>query len=261
MHKRAAVSAHLQHTGSQDHLSDPLGRMAQPQNRRGLIARFAHACVQQHIAGDLALVDGDDPRLAELERSIEKTAHRHDPGSWARLRTIPGVGNILALVRRYAIEAIARFPRVQAFVSYSRLVKRARASHGQRQGTSDKKIANAHLTWAFAEAAVRFLKHNEPGQQYLATLATTHGNGKALSILAHTLGRAVYCMLTPHLACDQATFLATEGWRERPTLASHWSQRGTRHTPVASTRGLRLVGHEPAPAVHVPNSTPGILWR
>jgi transposase len=209
MHKRAAVSAHLQHTGSQDHLSDPLGRMAQPQNRRGLIARFAHACVQQHIAGDLALVDGDDPRLAELERSIEKTAHRHDPGSWARLRTIPGVGNILALVRRYAIEAIARFPRVQAFVSDSRLVTRARESHGQRHGTRGKKIGTAPRPWAFSEAAGRLLKHNEPAHKSLATRATTHGQGQALSILAHQRGRAVYVRLTPHVAFAQATFLAT----------------------------------------------------
>jgi transposase len=209
MHKRAELYAHIQNTGSQYNLSDPLGRIAKPQNRRGLIERFDHACVQKNIAVDLALVDFYDPLLAELERYIEKTAHGHDPVSLALLRTIPGVGKILALVLLYEIEDIARFPRVQEFVSYSRLVKSARESNGKRHGTSGKKIGNAHLKWAFSEAAVLFLKNNEPGQKYLAKLATQHGKGKALSILAHKLGRAVYFMLKHQVAFDQAKFLAT----------------------------------------------------
>ena len=66
-----------------------------------------------------------------------------------------------------------------------------------------------------------FLKHNEPAKKYLATLATRHGKGKALSILAHKLGRAVYCMLKNHVAFDQEKFLAASGWRERTSLASN----------------------------------------
>jgi transposase len=103
----------------------------------------------------------------------------------------------------------ARFARVQAFVSYGRLVKSTRESHGKRHGTSGKKIGNAHLTWAFTAAAVLFRKHNQPAKNYLAQLATRHGKGKALSILAHTLGRAVYCLLKNQEACNQEKFLAT----------------------------------------------------
>jgi transposase len=209
MHKRAELYAHIQNTASQYNLSDPLGRIAKPQNRRGLIERFDHRCVQKNMAVDVALVDFYDPLLAELERYIEKTAHGHDPVSLALLRTIPGVGKILALVMLYEIEQIARFPRVQEFVSYCRLVKSAKESHGKRYGTSGKKIGNAHLKWAFSEAAVLFLKNNEPAQKYLAKLATRHGKGQALSILAHKLGRAVSCMLKNQVVFDQEKFLAT----------------------------------------------------
>jgi transposase len=209
MHQRAELYAHIQHTASQYNLSAPLGRIAKPQNRRGLIERFDHRCVQKNTAVAVALVDCYDPLLAELERSIEKTAHGHDPVSLALLRTIPGVGNILALVMRSEIEQIARFPRVQAFVAYGRLVKSAHEAHGKRCGTSGQKLGHAHLKWAFSEAAGRFLKHNEPAQKYLAKLATRHGKGKALSILAHQRGRAVYCMLKHQVAFDQAKFLAT----------------------------------------------------
>jgi hypothetical protein len=261
MPKRAEWYAHIQHTGSQYHLSAPLGRIAKPQNRRGLLERFEHACVQQTMAGDLALVDFDEPLLAEWERSLEKTAHSHEPVSLALVRTIPGVGQLLALVLRYDIEDIARFPRVQACVSSCRLVKRARASHGKRHGPSGKKSENAHLKWAFSEAAGLFRKHNPSAPKYLATRATKHGTGTALALLAPQLGRAVSCMLKHHGACDQAKCLATQGWRERTHLASHWRHRGKRHTPAAPNRALRRVGHEPAPAVPVPTGTPGILWR
>jgi transposase len=208
MHTRAELSAHSQNTASQSNLGDPVGRIATPRNRRGLLERVDHGCVQQNRALDLALVDFYDPLLAEVEHSIEKTARGHDPVSLALLRTIPGVGNIVALVRLSESEEITRFPRVQACVSDGRLVKRARASKGTRPGTSGQKRGNAHLQWAFSAAAVLFLKNHEPARKYVATRATRHGKGQALSIRAHQLGRAVYDRLTQQVACDQAKFLA-----------------------------------------------------
>jgi transposase len=232
LHQRAEWYAPIQHTASESNLSAPLGRIAKPQNRRGLLARFDHGCVQQNMAVDTALLDGYDPLLAALEHSIETTAHRHDPVSLARLRTIPGVGNILALVLRDEIEEIARFPRVQACVASGRMVKSAREAHGTRDGPSGQKIGNAHLTWAFSEAAVLFLKPHEPAQQYLTKRAHSRGQGKGLSILAHKRGRALYGMLNKPVAFDQEKCMATEGWRERTSLASHGSHRGQRPHPL-----------------------------
>ena len=74
-----------------------------------------------------------------------------------------------------------RFPRVQAFVSYGRLVKGAKASAGKRDGTSGTKIGNADLKWAFSEAAVLFFRAHPAGQKYLARLEKKHGKGKALT--------------------------------------------------------------------------------
>ena len=48
-----------------------------------------------------------------------------------------------------------------------------------------------------------FLKGNEPGKKYLNRLTKKHGKGKALSILAHKLGRAVYFMLKNKKPFDQ----------------------------------------------------------
>jgi hypothetical protein len=70
-----------------------------------------------------------------------------------------------------------------------------------------KKIGTAYLKWAFSDAAVLFLRHNPAGQKFLAKLERKHGTGKALTILAHKLGRAVYYMLKRQTVFDMETFL------------------------------------------------------
>jgi transposase len=111
----------------------------------------------------------------------------------------------------YEIHDIHRLPSGQDFASYCRLVKGANESAGKRVGTSGKKIGNAHLKWAFSEAATLFLRNNPDGQQYLARLEKKHEQGKALTILAHKLARAVYYRLKGKTAFDMAMFLRASG--------------------------------------------------
>ena len=101
------------------------------------------------------------------------------------LRTVPGIGKILSVVLRYESHDLQRFPRVQDFVSYCRLVTWAKESAGKRDGVSGTKIGNASRTWAFSAAAVRFARANPAGQKWLARLANTPGQGNALTVLAH----------------------------------------------------------------------------
>jgi len=58
-----------------------------------------------------------------MERDIISMARHHDPVAHALLNTVPGMENI-SLVILYEIEDIKRFPSVQDFASYSRLVKK-----------------------------------------------------------------------------------------------------------------------------------------
>jgi transposase len=85
---------------------------------------------------------------------------------------------------------------LQEFASYARLIKCTHESGGKKLGTGGAKMGNVHLKWAFSEAAVTFLRHNREGQKMLACLRKKHGKGKALSILAHKIGRAVFYMLS-----------------------------------------------------------------
>jgi transposase len=71
------------------------------------------------------------------------------------------------------------------------------------------KMGNVHLKWAFSEAAVLFVRHSAQGKKLLARLEQRFGKGKALSVLAHKLGRAAYFMLAREKVFDMQRFAAT----------------------------------------------------
>jgi transposase len=205
--KRGELLAHVQNTNSQYNLPVIGKKIAYKANREGVAERFADPAVQKSIEVDLALITYYDALLRDVELTIVKTAKHHDANTLYLLQTVPGIGKILSLVLLYEIHQIDRFPRVQDFASYCRLVKCAKESAGKRSGTSGTKIGNAHLKWAFSEAAVLFLRDNPAGQKFLTRLEKKHSKGKALTILAHKLARAVYYMLKQKTAFDMSKFL------------------------------------------------------
>ena len=209
--KRGELLAHVQNTNSQYNLPALGQKIAYKANRDGVAERFVDPAVQKSIEIDLALIGDYDELLRDLELAIGKAARHHDANTLYLLRTVPGIGKILSLVLLYEIHDIERFPRVQDFASYCRLVKCAKESAGKRSGTSGAKIGNAHLKWAFSEAAVLFLRDNPAGQKFLTRLEKKHSKGKALTILAPKVARAVYDRLQRKPAFDMHKFLNAEG--------------------------------------------------
>src|SRR5262249_51841256 len=145
---------------------------------------------------------------------------------------------ILALVLLYEIHDIGRFPSVQDFVSYCRLVKCSKESDGKHYGYSGAKIGNAHLKWAFSEAAVLCLRQNAPAQRFVARLAQQHGQGRPLAILAHNLARAVYYMRRRQQVFDPTRFFGgattpppTRQAARPVRLAANWNPRAPRMVP------------------------------
>ena len=194
--KRGQLLAHIQNTIHTYNLPAFEKRIAYPANREGLGKHFPDPSVRRSIELDVALLDRYDSLLTELELDLVRQAKQHDPDTFHRLRSVPGIGKILALTILYEIHDIGRFDRVQQFASYARLVKCARESAGKRLGTSGAKQGNVHLKWAFSEAAVLFLRHCPEGRKIISRLERKHGKPKALSILAHKLGRTVYHLLS-----------------------------------------------------------------
>ena len=204
---RAGLLAHIQNTTSQYNLPPLPQRISYKANRSTVPDHFPDPRVRKSIEADLCLIDHYDERLNDLELYLVRTAKIDDADTFYRLRSVPGIGKILALVMLYEIHDIARFPTVQDFLSYARLVKCAKESAGKHYGYGGAKIGSVYLKWAFSEAATLFLRHNGLGQACFARLECTHGNAKARSVLAQKLGRAVYCMLSHRTAFDLKKFV------------------------------------------------------
>jgi transposase len=206
--RRSELLAHIQNTASQYNLPPVSLRVDNPVQREQIPAHFPDPTVRRSIELDLSLIVHYNSLLDTLEQQLALMAKAHDAFTYHLLRSIPGVGRILSLVLLYEIEDINRFPRVQEFLSYCRLIKAQKSSAGKILGHSGKKIGNVHLKWAFSEAAVLFLRFCPQARPYLERLASKHGKGKALSILAAQLGRTVYAMLKHQTPFEQEKFLA-----------------------------------------------------
>ena len=78
-------------------------------------------------------------------------------------------------------------------------------------GSGGQKIGNAHLRWAFGEAACLFLRGSERAKRWKQRQAKKRGEGKALAILAARLGRAVYHLWRKREAFDEDRFWQGSG--------------------------------------------------
>ena len=205
VHKRAELITHLEILNAQNNLP-PFGKkLSYAANRAELNIpdRFADPSVKMSATLDLDLMDRLDALIAQVELHLTRTAKVDDVQTYHRLRTIPGVGPILALVLLYEMHQVSRFEQVGQFLSYARLVCCAHESAGKKLGWGGKKIGNAHLRWAFAEAACLFLRSSERARQWKQKQEKKHGPGKVLGILAARLARAVYHMLRKQEAFDE----------------------------------------------------------
>jgi len=193
--KRGELLTHIQNTNTQYNLPALEERADKTKDRGAIIEHFDDEIVQMSIASDIALLESYNQVIRDMELYLIHEVRKDRNREFYLLRSIPGIGEILSLTLLYEIHDLSRFPRVQNFLSYARLVKGTHESAGKTKKLAGAKMGNVHLKWAFSEAAALFLRGNAMGQKYFARLEKKHGKGKALSILAAKLGRAVYYML------------------------------------------------------------------
>jgi transposase len=207
MYKRSELLAHIQNTRSQYNLPEFNKCISRKRNRTGISELFEDNSVRKSIELNLTLLKQYDNLLNDVELFLVRHTKENRPNDLYLLRTIPGVGKILSLVILYEIQDISRFQRVQNFSSYARLIKPKKESAGKVKGATNRKMGNAYLKWAFSEATLLLIREKQEIKDLHLKLKNKHGKARALAIISHKLGRAVYYMLKNKQAFDIRHFL------------------------------------------------------
>ena len=111
------------------------------------------------------------------------------------LKTVPGIGDVLATTIMLEAGTINRFTQVGNFSSYCRCVDSLRESNGKRKGEGNTRNGNKYLAWAFVEAANFALRCCPQAKSFYDRKKSRSNRILALKALAHKLARACYHML------------------------------------------------------------------
>jgi transposase len=106
--KQGQLLTHIQNTRAQYNLPAFAKRLAYPGNRDGVIEHFLDPSVRKSIEVDVALIDHYDALVTDLELTIVREAKRHDADAFHRLRSVPGIGKVLALTILYEMHGKRR---------------------------------------------------------------------------------------------------------------------------------------------------------
>ncbi|MCK4422777.1 MAG: IS110 family transposase [Candidatus Omnitrophica bacterium] len=204
---RGELFAHLQTINYQNN-NPHLPRLGNNKSiRKDVPDLFENEATRKTVEADLDLIKYYDEFIPKLEWHILSKTKQLYQKELAILSSARGMGKIIALTILFEVDSIDRFPSVQDFASYSRVVKCTHESAGKKYGTGGAKIGNAYLKYAFSEAACLMATYNPSIKKYLQKKERKHGKGKSKIILAHKIARAVYFMLKRNTVFDINKFL------------------------------------------------------
>jgi transposase len=158
------------------------------------------------ITSSLALIETLDTQIKALEQQSLSMAREQDETDLNLLKSIPGVGNILAMTILYETHTIDRFKRPGRYSSYARTVKVDHTSCGRITGGANAKIGNPYLSWAFAEVAFHARMKSTDIRAYYDALCKSRSPKNTLARLRHHFSVAVFYILKNKAPFDLKRF-------------------------------------------------------
>lgn len=145
------------------------------------------------VKSSLAVLHGLDAQIGIVEKAaLHQVRLRPE---FKLLKTVPGIGTVLALTIMLEAGDIRRFADAGNFASYARCVGSTHVSNGKKKGKGNTKNGNKYLCWAFMEAAAFAVRYDETVQRYYQRKKAKAHLMAAKKAVAHKLARACYCML------------------------------------------------------------------
>jgi transposase len=157
---------------------------------------------KQSLKATLAVMRCIDAQISAVERSVlAKVKTRAD---FRALKTVSGIGDVLALTIALETGDIGRFAGAGNFASYARTVNSARESNGKKKGQGNTKCGNKYLAWAFIEAAHFAVRYDTTIKRWYQKKCASSLAVVAIKAVAHKLARACYYVMKDGRAFDAA---------------------------------------------------------
>jgi transposase len=141
-------------------------------------------------------------RIGILEKRLRARVNLRP--EYRLLKTVPGIGDILATTIMLETGTVARFAQVGNFSSYCRCVTSLRESNNKKKGEGNAKNGNKYLSWAFVEAANFALRYCPEAKSFYERKKRKTNRIVAIKAVAHKLARACY-----HILREQKPFEAS----------------------------------------------------
>lgn len=177
--------------------SDPYGAKARPALAAALGALPAQTqFVSEQLLAQLDFIEG---QIGQQEARIEELVRLTPAMQW--LRTLPGVGLILASVIALEVGEVGRFASAAHLASYAGTTPRVMASGERVRYGRLRADVNRYLKWAFIEAAnVVCLHHLRQPQRHVSQLyrrlRERKGHAKAIGAVARHLAESAFHVLS-----------------------------------------------------------------
>ena len=162
--------------------------------------RLDVACGRDRPQARVELLDLVQDHIDRLEVRIKE--HIGLTESMQLVKSLPGVGPILAIVITLEVGSVDRFPSASCLASYSGTVPKVQSSGGKVRHGRMIKHANNYLKWAFIEAAnVIVMKRHHPNwrRKHVSVLyeriRRRKGHAVAVGAVARHLAEATFWIL------------------------------------------------------------------
>jgi transposase len=170
-----------------------------------------HKCA---LKANLAVMHCLDERISALERVILAKGRLRE--EYKALKTVSGIGDVLALTIALEIGEISRFASPGQFAPYARMVESRRESNGKTKGSGKPRCGNKHLSWAFVEAAHFAARYDPVVRQFYQPKCRKTLSVVAIKAVAHKLARACF-----HMMRDGVEFDASRSERSGRVRLNH----------------------------------------
>jgi transposase len=143
-------------------------------------------------------------KIKGIEKAIRKKVKLKK--AFHYLKTVPGIGDILALTIMLEVGDINRFHKVNNFTSYCRCAPSQRLSDGKSKGHGNRKNGNRYLSWAFTEAAHLGRRYNERFRRYYNRKVAQANTSLATKALGNKLARICYYIMRDQVPFREELF-------------------------------------------------------